>query len=150
MYPETTELRLMGNVTESTWTPQIQIKYVDTKNQLADTLTKGNITRDEIIFSICSMSAFSAQPAQTLNLVSHAAASSSTAPSSSASNRPGIFSAFSQQGSNVTAKGAGKPAAGSSNQNYAASSSQVWLTDAKMNGRARKLAAAGANRGLSF
>ena len=34
MYPETTELRFMGNVTESTWTPQIQIKYVDNKNQL--------------------------------------------------------------------------------------------------------------------
>ena len=26
---------------------QIQIKYVDTKNQFADTLTKGNFTRDE-------------------------------------------------------------------------------------------------------
>ena len=27
--------------------PKIQIKYVDTKNQLADMLTKGNLTRDE-------------------------------------------------------------------------------------------------------
>ena len=27
--------------------PKIQIKYIDTKNQLADTLTKGNCTRDE-------------------------------------------------------------------------------------------------------
>ena len=27
--------------------PQIQIKYIDTKNQLADILTKGNFTRDE-------------------------------------------------------------------------------------------------------
>ena len=27
--------------------PKIQIKYVDTKNQLADILTKGNFTRDE-------------------------------------------------------------------------------------------------------
>ena len=26
---------------------QIQIKYIDTKNQLADILTKGNFTRDE-------------------------------------------------------------------------------------------------------
>ena len=26
---------------------KIQIKYIDTKNQLADTLTKGNFTRDE-------------------------------------------------------------------------------------------------------
>ena len=27
--------------------PKIQIKYIDTKNQLADLLTKGNFTRDE-------------------------------------------------------------------------------------------------------
>ena len=27
--------------------PKIQIKYVDTKNQLADILTKGSVTRDE-------------------------------------------------------------------------------------------------------
>ena len=27
--------------------PKIQIKYVDTKNRLADILTKGNFTRDE-------------------------------------------------------------------------------------------------------
>ena len=27
--------------------PKIQIKYIDTKNQLADMLTKGNLTRDE-------------------------------------------------------------------------------------------------------
>ena len=27
--------------------PKIQIKYIDTKNQLADILTKGNYTRDE-------------------------------------------------------------------------------------------------------
>ena len=27
--------------------PKIQIKYIDTKNQLADMLTKGNFTRDE-------------------------------------------------------------------------------------------------------
>ena len=29
------------------WTPKIPIKYIDTKNQLADILTKGNFTRDE-------------------------------------------------------------------------------------------------------
>ena len=44
----------------------------------------------------------------------------------------------------------GKLAAGGSNQNDAASSSQVWLTDAKMNERARKLAAAGTNQDQSF
>ena len=33
--------------------PKIQIKYVDTKNQLADTLTKGNFTRDEWNHLLC-------------------------------------------------------------------------------------------------
>ena len=28
------------------WEPKIQIKYVDTKNQFADMLTKGNFTHD--------------------------------------------------------------------------------------------------------
>ena len=33
--------------------PKIQIKYVDTENQLADILTKGNFTRDEWNHSLC-------------------------------------------------------------------------------------------------
>ena len=36
--------------------PKIQIKYIDTKNQLADILTKGNFTRDEwnhVVFVQC-------------------------------------------------------------------------------------------------
>ena len=33
--------------------PEIQIKYTDTKNQLADTLTKGNFTRDEWNHLLC-------------------------------------------------------------------------------------------------
>ena len=33
--------------------PKIQIKYIDTKNQLADTLTKGNFTRDEWNHLLC-------------------------------------------------------------------------------------------------
>ena len=81
----------------------------------------------------------------TLNLVSHTAASSSTAPSSSASNRPGMPRAPSQQGSNLIAHSAGKPAAGGSNQNDAASSSQVWLPgthqDLSFQDCARELAA---------
>ena len=85
----------------------------------------------------------------TLNLVSRSAASSPTAPSSSASRRPGILRAVSQQGSNLTAS-AGKPAAGGSNQNDAASSSQVLLTKARVNERARKLAAARTNQYPSF
>ena len=33
--------------------PKIQIKYVDTKNQLADILTEGNFTRDEWNHLLC-------------------------------------------------------------------------------------------------
>ena len=33
--------------------PKIQIKYVDTKNQLADILTQGNFTRDEWNLLLC-------------------------------------------------------------------------------------------------
>ena len=33
--------------------PKIQIKYIDTKNQLADMLTKGNVTRDEWNHPLC-------------------------------------------------------------------------------------------------
>ena len=47
MFPEPTELLLIGYSIESIWTTKIQIKYIDTKNQLSDILTKGNVTRDE-------------------------------------------------------------------------------------------------------
>ena len=41
--------------------PKIQIRYIDTKHQLADILTKGNFTRDEkTIFFNCSTSAIAA------------------------------------------------------------------------------------------
>ena len=33
--------------------PQVQIKYIDTQNQLADMLTKGNFTRDEWNHLLC-------------------------------------------------------------------------------------------------
>ena len=33
--------------------PKIQIKYIDTKNQIADNLTKGNFTRDEWNHLLC-------------------------------------------------------------------------------------------------
>ena len=43
--------------------PKIQIKFIDTKNQLADILTKGNFTRDEWNrFCVCSTSAISVLP----------------------------------------------------------------------------------------
>ena len=35
------------------WTPKIQIEDIDTKNQLGDTLTKGNFTRDEWKHLLC-------------------------------------------------------------------------------------------------
>ena len=100
--------------------PKIQIKYVDTKNQLADILTKGNFTRDEWnhllrLFNISIFSSASCPPTMskriqegtreeiimeksrpTSNLVSKTVASSSTAQSSSASNCPGILKAPSQ------------------------------------------------------
>ena len=38
MFPEPTELRLIVFSIELIWTPKIQIKYIDTKNQLADML----------------------------------------------------------------------------------------------------------------
>ena len=61
MFPEPTELLLIGCLIESTWTRKIQIKYIDTKNQLADILTKGNFTRDEWNHLLClfNMSHFS-------------------------------------------------------------------------------------------
>ena len=40
--------------------PKIQIRYVDTKHQTADTLTKGNSPRDEWNNLLCSTSAISA------------------------------------------------------------------------------------------
>ena len=46
MFPEPTELLLMGYLIESAWTPKSKSNTL-TKNQLADILTKGNFTRDE-------------------------------------------------------------------------------------------------------
>ena len=45
--PGPTESRLVGCWTESIWTLKSKIKYVDTENQIAGLLTKGNFTRDE-------------------------------------------------------------------------------------------------------
>ena len=47
LMPEPTELLSIGCLIESILDPKIQIKYIYTKNQLADILTKGNFTRDE-------------------------------------------------------------------------------------------------------
>ena len=54
-------MRLIGYSIESIWTQKKQIKYIDTKNQLADILTKGNFTRDEWnhLLSLFNISHFS-------------------------------------------------------------------------------------------
>ena len=53
MFPEPTELLLIGCSIESILDPEIQTKYIDTKNQLADILTKGKLTRDEWNHLLC-------------------------------------------------------------------------------------------------
>ena len=71
-----------------------------------------------------------AKSKSTLNLVSKTEARSSTVLSPNGSNRPGILRAPCQQG--VILQGStGKPVARDSNQNDAASSSQVWQKDAE-------------------
>ena len=53
MFPEPTELLLIGIFDRINLYTKIQIKYIDTKNQLADVLTKGNFTRDECNHLLC-------------------------------------------------------------------------------------------------
>ena len=53
MFPEPTELLLIGCFDRINLDPKIHIKYIDTKNQLADILTKGNFTRDEWNHLLC-------------------------------------------------------------------------------------------------
>ena len=55
MFPETTELLVIGYLTESIWNPKIQIKFVDTKNQLADILTKVYQEMSRITFFVWSV-----------------------------------------------------------------------------------------------
>ena len=53
MFPEPTELLLIGFSIQTIWAPKKQNKYIDTKSQLADILTKGNPTRDEWNHLLC-------------------------------------------------------------------------------------------------
>ena len=53
MFPGPTNLRLIGCSIEFNLDPKIQIKYIDTKNQLADMLTKGYFTRGEWNHFLC-------------------------------------------------------------------------------------------------
>ena len=54
MFPEPTELLLIGCSIESIWIPKSKSNTCDTENQLADILTKGNVTRDEWNHLLCS------------------------------------------------------------------------------------------------
>ena len=53
MFPGPTEFALDWLFDRINLDPQIQIKYIDTKNQLADILTKGKFTRDEWNHLLC-------------------------------------------------------------------------------------------------
>ena len=100
--------------------PKIQLKYVNTKIQLADIMTKGNFTRDEW------NNLFQCQHFQLSQLPRSDVEKNATGNwrrrelwqsrkptlNSSASSRLGLLRAPSQQGSNLIAQCAGKPAAG--------------------------------------
>ena len=83
----------------------------------------------------------------TLKLVSKTEASSSTLLSPNASNRPGILRAPSRKRL-ILQESTGRPVARDSNQNDAASSSQVWQNDAERDGSTRRLVATGTNQDL--
>ena len=53
MFTGPTELPLIGYSIESIWAKNPNQKFFDTKNQLADMLTKGNFTRDEWNHLLC-------------------------------------------------------------------------------------------------
>ena len=53
MFPEPTELLLIGCFIESIWTLKSKSNTLTPKNQLADMLTKGNFTRDELHHLLC-------------------------------------------------------------------------------------------------
>ena len=53
MFPEPTDLLLIGCLIESIWAPRSKSNTFDTNNQLADILTKGNFTRDEWDHLLC-------------------------------------------------------------------------------------------------
>ena len=53
MFPGLTELHLIGCSIELIWIPKSKSNTIDTKNQLADILTKGNFTRDEWNHLLC-------------------------------------------------------------------------------------------------
>ena len=53
MFPEPTELLLIGCLIESVWTPRSKSNTLTPKTQLVDMLTKGNFARDEWNHLLC-------------------------------------------------------------------------------------------------
>ena len=147
--------------------PKIQIKYMDTKHQLADIPTKGNVSRDEWnnllhLFNISNFSSASCCPHQTMskraqegtgeervtakskpmmNLVSKTVGKSSMSLSSSASNSHGTLNAQSQN-LGLISQSAGRLAPKDSNED-AASSPQAWQSDVNPSSSAGRLAPTG-------
>ena len=172
--PEPTELRLIGYLTESTWTLKSKSNMLTPKTN-SQTYWQRAISHvmNGIIFSICSISAFSAQQAapkwcrkecnkkqeerELWRSRSRRWTWSRMLRQALLQRRvrvhqivPGILRAPSQQGSNLTAQSAGKTAAEGSNQNGAASSSQVWLTDAKNERQCEETRCCGNEPGSEF
>ena len=125
--PEPTKLRLIGNLTESTWTQKIRIKYVDTKKPTLRHTDKGATSHvmSGTIFSVCSISAF-----QLCQL-----------PSNNVEQDTGKNKRRKENGEVKTDVELGFEEY--SNQNDTASSSKVWQTDAKTNASAVRPAAEG-------
>ena len=126
--------------------PKIQFKYIDTKNQLADILTKGNFTRDEWnhllrLFNISHFSSINNPKAMStrtqdnageervtgkskpmMNLVSRYRARDPNVLASTASERPGKTKSESQNvplsSLNVPQTTTGRPVLGVSSSNY--------------------------------
>ena len=125
--------------------PKIQIKYIDTKNQLADILTKGNFTRDEWnhLLCLCNISHFSstdwsevmsktthkesgeervtAKPKPMMNLVSRCSERTPDVLASTASESPGKNKSESQvplSSWNEQHQRKGRPVMGASSSDY--------------------------------
>ena len=142
---------------------KIQIKYIDTKNQLADILTKGNFTRDEWnhLLSLFNISHFSSTAAMAKRIQQESGEERVTAKSrtmmnltarmpsivsSSTSSKPGRSSyGYQDPGKSVVEDDrSGKPdrlsPAGYSKVDYGRSwSSQEWESEATAHDRSGKL-----------
>ena len=161
MFPEPTELLLIACLIESIWAPKVQIKYIDTKNQLADILTKGHFTRDErnhllCLFNISHFSSIDSLKAMSkrtqegageervtakskpmMNLVSRCSVRDPIVLASIASENPGNTKCESQKvplsSLNVQQTGTGRPVMLASSSN-----SSEWNNDDKWSSQVRK------------